>query len=345
MKHLILSVVGVVGVILGARHAAFAETVRHVPPADAPQAAPLELVTEATATAPQLVAHVRAIGASVFTPIELVRKDDAHWVAIIPAASLSAPGLEYYLSAGDEPVFASPTWPHVVHVALDAETERRNRDLVRSAGHRSRIHTIGEWVDYGSRTTGSTKLADSYYRVDADFSYHLWAYPLEEIRVGYTRLLGSSQAMTCPVSPCTTEVGFKVAGWFEIGLAPTEGLHLDARAMVMATAAGFAVGGRGELRLGDRDASHIAVGAETMADVGSDGYFRLGWATVPRFPMAATVEVTNVPASDRATGVRLYYDVGHEVGGGVRLGVRLGYAARTQQVAGITGGVGATVDF
>ncbi len=61
--------------------------------------------------------------------------------------------------------------------------------------------------------------------------------------------------------------------------------------------------------------------------------------------MSATVEITNVPASDRATGVRLYYDVGHDVGGGVRIGVRLGYAARIQQVAGITGGVGATVDF
>lgn len=338
MKHLIL-------IILCAGHAAFAEAIRHVPPADATQAEPLELVTEATATTPQLVAHVRAIGASTFVPIELVRKDDAHWIAIIPGTTVTAPGLEYYLTAGDEPVFASPTWPHAVHVGLDAETERKNRDLVRTSGHRSRIHTMGEWVDYGTRTLSNTQLIDRYYRVDADFSYHLWAYPLEEIRVGYTRLLGDTQAMTCTVSPCTSEVGFKVAGWFELGLAPIEGLHLDARAMVMATAAGFAVGGRGELRLGDRDAGHIAVGVETMADVGYDGFFRLGWGTVPAFPMSATVEVTNVPASERATGVRLYYDVGHDVGGGVRIGVRLGYAARIQQVAGITGGVGATVDF
>ncbi|CAN5516498.1 hypothetical protein BH11MYX1_BH11MYX1_58060 [soil metagenome] len=338
MKHLLF-------LIMFAGHVAFAEVVRHVPPADATQATPIELVTDATATTPQLVAHVRAIGTSTFTPIELVRKDDAHWIAIIPAPAVTAPGLEYYLTAGDEPVFASATWPHAVHVTIDEETERRNRDLVRTAGHRSRIHMQGEWVDYGTRTLDHTQLIDRYYRVDADFSYHLWAYPLDEIRVGYTRLLGDTQAMTCTVSPCTSEVGFKVAGWFELGLAPIEGLHLDARAMVMATAAGFAVGGRGELRVGDRAASHIAVGVEAMADVGSDGFFRLGWGTVARFPMSATVEITNVPASDRATGVRLYYDVGHDLGGGVRIGVRLGYAARSQQVAGSTGGLGATVDF
>jgi hypothetical protein len=148
----------------------------------------------------------------------------------------------------------------------------------------------------------------------------------------------------CPTAgPCTT--GYKVGGWFELGLAPVEGLHIDGRMMVMATAAGFAVGGRGELRLGDRDASHIATGVEVMADVGASGFFRLGWGTVPGVPMTATVEISNLPASDRATGVRLYYDLGHDFGRGLRVGLRVGYAARIEQVAGLTGGLGATVDF
>jgi hypothetical protein len=320
--------------------------VRHVPPGDALANTPLELVAEADAATPQLVAHVRPVGATAFTDIELVRRDDAHWVAIVPPATVVTPGVEYYLAAQGEPVFASAEQPHEIAVHLDASDERKARDIQRSVARRSRIHTMAEWVDYGTRTVDGVKLKDSYYRVDADFAYRLWAYPLEEIRVGYTRLLGDAQSMSCPSdAPCTEEKGFKVAGWFELGLAPVEGIRLDARMMVMATAAGFAVGGRGELRLGDRDASHIAVGVEAMADVGTSGFFRLGWGTVPKFPMTATVEVSDLPSSDRPTGIRLYYDVAHEFAPGVRIGLRVGYAARVEQVAGITGGLGANLDF
>jgi hypothetical protein len=217
--------------------------------------------------------------------------------------------------------------------------------MIRFHGRRSRVEVMGDWVEFGKRND----LVDHYYRVDADFSYRLWTYPLEEIRVGYTRLLGDTAAETtssCPSStPCTAEAGFKVAGWFELGLAAVEGVRFDARMIVMATQTGFAVGGRGEARLGDREASHVALGVEHLADVGTNGYFRLGWGTVPGLPMAATVEITNLPASYRETGVRLYYDIAREVHPGVRLGLRVGYAARTQSVAGFTGGAGASVEF
>lgn len=339
MKHIVLLFV------LASRVAA-ADPVRHVPPGDALAGATVELVAEADAATPQLVAYVRATGAKAYRAIELVRRDEAHWVAVVPEVDVVVPGLEYYLVAEGQPVFASPEVPHTIEVRLDAADERKAHDIARSGARRSRIHTMAEWVDYGTRTVGATRVADHYYRVDADFAYRLWAYPLEEIRVGYTRLLGDTQSMACPTpTPCTAEGGFKVAGWFELGLAPIEGLRLDARMMVMATPSGVGVGGRGELRLGDRDASHVAVGVEAMQDVGASGFFRLGWGTVPQLPMTATVEVSNLPASDRPTGVRLYYDVAHDIGGGVRLGVRIGYAARVQQVAGITGGVGANVDF
>jgi hypothetical protein len=115
--------------------------------------------------------------------------------------------------------------------------------------------------------------------------------------------------------------------------------------MVMATQDGFAVGGRAEARLGDRDASHVATGVEYLAAVGTNGFFRLGWGTVPKLPMSATVEITNLPASTRDVGVRLYYDIATEVAAGVRLGLRVGYAARNQSVAGFTGGAGAAVEF
>jgi len=324
---------------------AAAETMRHVPPAEAEAGTAIELVAEASATTPTLVAHVRTSGATTFAPIELVRRDELHWIAIVPATSVVPPGLEYFIDAGGAPVFASPESPHTVSVRLTDEAERKGRDMLRSNARRSRIHVMGEWVDYGTRTMGTQQLPDHYYRLDGDFAYRLWAYPLEELRVGYTRLIGETASTACPTGSTTCEAGFKVGGWFELGLAPIEGIRFDGRMMVMATGNGFGIGGRGEARLGERDASHVAIGVESIQDIGTSGFFRLGWGTVPTFPMTATVEITNLPAPDRSTGVRLYYDLAHDFGQGVRVGVRVGYAARVQTVAGFTGGLGATVDF
>lgn len=341
MKTLVMVVVGLV--VAATAHA---DPIRHVPPSQIEAGTSAELVFDAPSSTPTLVAFVRPVGATGWQDIELVRRDDDHWVAAVPATLVTPPGLEYYVVSGKEPVFAAPEWPHRVLVVVPEDEERRSRDTIRAHAHRSRIHTAGEWVDYGHTNVMGTRLADQYYRFDADFSYRLWSYPLEEIRVGYERLLGDTQAQMCPgTTPCTEQAGFKVGGWFEVGLAPIEGIRFDARAIVFAAQDGFNPGGRLEARLGTLEGSHVAVGGEYMASVGADGYFRLGWATVPGVPMAATVEVTNLPASNRDPGVRLYYDVAHDIGGGVRLGIRVGYAARTQQVAGFTGGAGATVEF
>ncbi|MGE0870626.1 MAG: hypothetical protein AB7P03_18820 [Kofleriaceae bacterium] len=324
-----------------------AEPIEHVPPASAEAGKVLELVVEASAAAPTLRVHYRAVGTRQFTALELVRRGDAQWVAAVPASAVAAPGLEYYLDAGGDTVFATAEWPHAVSIQVAPDDARKTRDMIRSASRRSRITTTAEWVDYGTRRVLGEELIDRYYRIDADFAYRLWAYPLEEIRIGYTRLLGDTAAEMCtgPVVPCTADAGFKVAGWFELGLAPLEGVRVDTRAIVLATQSGFAIGARGELRLGVRDASHIAAGAEYLADVGATGFFRLGWGTVPRTPMAATVEVTNLPDRARPTGVRLIYDIARALGDNLKIGARIGYVARTQSVAGITGGVTASVDF
>jgi len=320
-----------------------AEPVRHVPPASAPAAAPLELVAKAPPTA-AITLHYRSTGETRYTVAELVRREP-EWVAVVPATAIAGTGFEYYLATGSTAVFASAAAPHTIPVTLAESAHRRARDLAQISGRRSRIHASTEYVTFGTPRVDGVPIVDRYYRVDADFAYHLFAYPLQEVRVGYTRLIGETRVTREDGTVGTTDVGFKVAGWFELGLAPVEGIGLDARAMVMATAQGFAVGGRAELRLGVRDASHVALGAEHMADVGTSGFFRLGWGTVPRLPMAATVEVTNLPETDRDAGVRLFYDIATAVGANVRLGLRVGYAARLQTIAGLTGGLNATVAF
>lgn len=321
-----------------------AERVKHVPAAEADAGRELELVAIASPTVPELVLYYRTLGTQRFQMRELSRSETGSWVAVVPGAQVAPPGLEYYLDAGGQPVFASAAAPHVTRVAVTASVERRARDEVRAQGRRSRIHTLVEYVDFGK-----DKVLDRYYRVDADFSYRLWAYPLDELRVGYTRLIGEKESrdgVDCGMQPrCNVDAGYKVAGWFELGLAPIEGLGLDGRMMVMATQSGFSVGGRGELRLGVRDGTHVATGIEYMADVGANGFFRFGWGTVADTPMAATVEITKLPASSGDLGIRCYYDVTRALTDALRIGLRIGYAARDQELGGITGGAQASVDL
>lgn len=323
---------------------------RHVPPAEVTAGSPLELVAEAPPETPKLVLHFRNIGMAAFETVELVRRADGKWVVVVPPAAVVVPGIEYYLDAGGEIVFASPQWPHTIPVHASGGEQRRARDLARVDAARSRVHGSAEYVDYGTRTGSGARLVDRYYRLDADFSYRLLAYPLEELRFGYTRLLGDTETSDTSMCTggalrCTAEAGYKVGIWVELGLGVIEGVRVDGRILVMATQSGFKIGGRAEARLGILDASHVALGIESMADVGTNGYFRLGWGTVPGLPMSATVEVSNMPDADRPTGVRLYYDIARDVGHGVRIGLRAGYAARNQAVAGFTSGANAVWDF
>jgi len=170
----------IVAIVLASAGAAHAE-VRHVPPADAEAGSALELVAEAPATTPTLVAHVRTTGTTAWAALELVRRDEAHWVAVVPATAVERPGLDYYLDAGGEHVFATPEWPHTLAVHASPEAERRARDVLRSANRRSRVHTMAEWVTYGEPVVSGMRVPDHYYRIDGDFSYKLWAYPLEEL--------------------------------------------------------------------------------------------------------------------------------------------------------------------
>ncbi|MEZ4400064.1 MAG: hypothetical protein R3B06_08600 [Kofleriaceae bacterium] len=348
---------------------AAADGVRHLPPAQADAAAPIELTASVTDAGARAVSvHYRTVGAPAWAEVVFTRAAGDRWIAAIPAGAALPPGVEYYLTSqatvadGAAPAdvvdeFASAARPHVVAVRVADKDQRRQRDLARSGGRRSRAHAGFEWIDFGQRTNAAGAVVpDQYYRVDLDFSYRLLAYPLEEIRFGYTRLEGVVPASdrrvpeactpaTAHDPACRLDAGFKVGGWFELGLALAEGVRLDARGMFTANQESFAVGARGELRAGVADGNHLAVAVEYMADVGTVGSFRLGWATVPRLPMAMTVEVTDLPSSLRATGIRLLYDVYYPLPTGLRLGARVGYAARDQIIGGPSVGLSASYDF
>jgi hypothetical protein len=339
-----------------------AGAVRHVPLSEAEAgealsvAAQVERGFESTVTL-----HFRPVAIPGWSTAEFQRQGE-EWVAVIPANKMLAPGVEYYIVAAGpggqiEPAFASQAMPHRILVRKSAGDVRRERELVQAERRRSRFATSAEWVDFGSRTYekdgGMREMNDRYYRIDGSYTYLLLAYPLKAFRIGGFRVLGTSPEVTrgdgaqCPGSleDCDLEAGFKVGGYAELRFALQEGIEIDGRGAFMATKEGFNVGGRGELRFGVEDGSHVAMGAELLADVGSSAFFRLGWDTVPSVPMTATVEVLDYPADVRAAGVRLIYGLAHPFPNGLRLGARLSYQARDELVGGVGGGLSASMDF
>lgn len=317
--------------------------VRHVPPSQVEPAEPLTLrATVDRGWESSFEVRYRLQGAGEWKGAAFTRQDQNTYVATIPGLDIAPPGFEYFIvgTEGDQDThFASADSPHRVNVFRAPAEVRRMQQLARHDDRRAQIRLAGEWVDYGSTVDINDNLIlDRYYRIDADVGYRVLSLPLKTLRFGYTHLLGD-------IPEQDEQVGFKGGGWFELGFVVNEGIEIDTRGMVMATQTGFNVGGRVELRIGDSLGTHLGLGGEHIADVGTAGLVRLAWGTVPGLPMAATVEVTNFPASSRPTAVRLVYDVAKPFPNGFRIGARVGYQARTQQIGGVTLGLNTSLDF
>ena len=278
------------------------------------------------------------------------RTSDTRYRAAVPAERIAPPVLEYYIAspAGDH--FASERSPHPVIVAPPEKELIVATELARFDNRRARLRAAAELVDFGDREINGETVADSYYRLEVDFTYRVLSLPLRAFRLGFTQMLGDTPATrlgdgTCPAEGCTVDAGFRVGGFAELQWRVTRHIDFDSRVLIQATPDGFGFGGRGELRFGDETASHFAVGGEAITEVGTNFFVRLGWATVPRFPMAATIALTDYPSSHRAHGVRLIYDVAYELGHGIRAGGRVGYQARDEGIGGLATGLNATVEF
>lgn len=334
-----------------AARAADKPSVYHVPIAEAETGHELVIVADvAKGWSDTLELRYRSAGASAWKTAEFERTSETRYRAAIPAEVIAPPRLEYYIASPGGDHFASAAHPHPVQVSLPKKEVRVNRELERFDHRRARLRAAAELVDFGTRRINGEAVEDKYYRLEVDFTYRVLALPLRAFRLGFTQMLGDTPATrlgdgTCPDNQCSIDAGFRVGGFAELRWRVAELVDFDSRVLIQATQTGFGFGGRGELRFGDETASHFAVGGEAITDVGSNVFVRLGWATVPRFPMAATIALTDYPSSHRAHGVRLIYDVAYELGHGVRAGGRIGYQARDEGIGGLSSGINATVDF
>jgi hypothetical protein len=314
---------------------------------------------------------VRPMNSSAdYRTIALERTGDEEFAAIVPAELVEPPGLEYYIASrakdGRERThFTSQDKPHRLLVEpTDAEHDL-NRRLARYDGNRSQFQLRGEYISYGPRQVRSYNLggdvsgddlvsdagSDTYWVTELEYTYRVLSW-LHDIRFGLGRLRGSQPTVTIegearPLAfdENATDPGYDY-GFGEANLAFHENFSLGLRLVLGASDDGFAAGGGALFRIGPMSGTHLELGGELQAEIGNRGWMSFAWDTVPKVPMALTIELSERPNDSGPTGTRLLYDVGLETSESLTLDARVGYASRSGGIeGGFVAGLGATYEF
>jgi hypothetical protein len=328
--------------------------VRHVPVAQVTAGNDLVLRAEVAPAwrLEQLVAHYRPQGEKDFSEKAFELSSDGTYAAVIPLPSEQRVPVEYYLTARDtdgvETVrFASGGAPYPVLIEVPRYTLEREALLEVYGQRRSRVQVFGEYVDYGAQKLDGTRYEDRYYRLEVDYLHRLFTQVgglrIDSIRIGVGHLRASTPPfdMLAPVEgvPPALHPGLDYGfSEVEVGFNPSFGLGV--RLVLGGNATGFAAGFGGKVRIGRPRGARAELEGEYTRGLGGSGTLRLAWDTVPRFPMSAAVQVTNVPSGP--AGVRLLYHVDYQLSDSVLVGAQAGYQARESVLGGPTLGLSAS---
>ncbi len=330
--------------VAGPRPALAGAGLQHVPPVEAAENQPLRLRALVDAGWQEaLVVRYREPGtaATVEVPFEL--STTGEYVAVVPAAAVRRPGLDYWIVAmtgdrAEQPRFASAQAPHHVRVEPPSlsrwvDTERR-----RLAGRASQVRAGFTGQSFG-RVAG---VSDYYLRGEVDLTHRLVSI-LYSITVGFGALDGST-----PTGEGTDAMAQERKLRYGHGGARVR-LHraiwLDGRVLMGFDQDGFAAGGGARVTLGRDWASCVQAGFEVGQGLGATLWFRLQWDTVAPLLMGATAIKTDLPDATRSDGSAFSYDVSYAVTPQLRLTGAISFAARGRRPGGIGGSLGATVDF
>jgi hypothetical protein len=332
---------------------------------EATAGAPLPVIADVTN--PQLLAafdlHFRHKGGDWQTA-SFQRDERGRWEAVIAAAEMKPPLIEYYLSAqqkegAEVDRFASEKEPHPVLVRFTTEDLHHADRLARHEGHTSTAMAWGEMVDFGSHPG----LSDRYFQGETSYQYRILDF-VQHIRIGMGLISGNVPPPSA-FQPGyagggeTRDAGLKY-GFGELAFNLNDRLGATGKVILGADKLGFCTGAAGVLRIGEETGAHAEIGVQGVQRYGYDGWLRFAWDTVPRWPMGFTVHVTDMPkgavlndatpdhplTDDGApVGIRAVYDAGFRVTDQVTLLARVGYQARYSLGGGATAGGGLSVEW
>lgn len=349
--------------------------VLHVPPTAAPAEEDLTISVgiEASHLAREIALYVRPAGTGSYERLVFRRQstDAVRFAVSIPGAILLPGAIEYYIASlgieqpagGRERLhFASPNDPHTVIVLGNTESRFRRDLLAQHRGNRSRLQGNVEYVNFGRRealrdSPSNGVVDDFYWRAELDYTYRFLGLAYS-IRLGAGLLLGQTyirrgeallqipDAARCDLQP-STAVNCRVGlyyGFAELRFRLGRLVRLDVRPILGVGPSSFDGGGGGQLIIGHDPGTHVGLGIEGVSNIGVRGWLRLAWDTVPRVPMAFTLDLENFPNND-ALAMRLMITAGYRFGRHFGIDVTAGYATRGWQIGGPTAGLKLVTEF
>lgn len=265
--------------------------------------------------------------------------------ATVPAEAVDDPGLEYYVVSLDVggrsgPQFASAAAPHPVFVRGTSDRVDDQALLLELGGRRSQARLYGAWIDY--RTFGTTArtpqdLGPRYS--DLQIAYRFWMLRgVEYLEVGVGRLVGFAERSDLAKGTGQgISVGFK-RGWAEVATRLTTDIGIAGRVVLGVDEDNFLIGGAAVLRLGKPRRTRLLLELGATAGVGF--HFLAGFHinTLPRWPMALEVEVTDEPNVGENAGEIARFRLSRELTDGALLGAVVSYQALGGEDHGLGGG-------
>jgi hypothetical protein len=224
-------------------------------------------------------------------------------------------------------VFASEGDPQPVVVIEPRRVRLEREALAQREGRRNTFHLGGEVVQLGP--------GDGYYlRATASYAHHFLT-ALETIEVG----VGVTRAMVD--GPNDPGVDY---GRADLTLRLHSRLRLRLALALGFSETGFTLGGGGYALFGSPFRTQVELGGEYLADVGYVAKVRLGFNTLPRFPLGATIEVTNFPL-DGDANVRLLLDGAYRFAPDTYVKLTVGYRGQQATRGGVSVGLTAGYSF
>ena len=322
-------------------------TVLHVPvSATAPHAAvSLVAVIDAAAAEPDLVARFRRIGAAAWRDVPFERSSAGGWYAIIPAADVVPPGLEYYIAGrggagapAEALHFASAEHPQPIRVDPDLYDRLEALDRARTGGRREVVALDVDGHDFGNRY----HLGDRFLRAELRWTHHAFR-QLHAVGFGFGAIDGETPAAAGAEAQSARHAARY--GFAELRVRPHPSLFLDARATLGVSDDGFLRGIGGAITFGKPWRSNVAVGGEMLDSLGPTAFVRLQWDTAAPLLMGASIVRTDLPgAVIAADGLYVRYDVAYPVVPAFTVRASVSYGAR-DGAARFGGGIGTQLAF
>jgi len=322
-------------------------------PEDALAGSPLRLGVELRGAWSGGVVHVRNKGAPSYRSFPMTPEGKGFWGATLPAASVNAPSIEYFIEAVGsrgraEAVVASSENPHAIDV----------HPVPKPAAPKKLAATVSLATDYAdyNRLRGN----DRVWQTEGYFGMRFGDTGVRALRAGFGvyRGVGGSIDELDVQHLAGRSVGLTY-GYLETELGLTRSFSLLGRLAIGLLDDGIAGGGQMLLRIGSDRGTNLLLGAELLGGIGLRTITQLELAVFPRFPILIRSEVSNQPAGASAfvttkagvaqgsgqVGARGIAQLGWKVIPSLTLAVRGSFQGRTINHAGPGLGAGVTYEW